>query len=105
MTDDEADWISIASGYLPEGYVIVPVEPTEAMIETRESVMTFEEWYTEFNSCCPLDITKEEVALRAWRAGWAEGLHEGYDVGYDDSGICPECLSEVQHKMDCGRGR
>ena len=67
--------------------------------------MTFEEWYTEFNSCCPLDITEEEVALRAWRAGWAEGLHEGYDVGYDDSGICPECLSEVQHKMDCGRYR
>jgi hypothetical protein len=32
MTDDEADWISIAAGYLPEGYVIVPVEPTESMI-------------------------------------------------------------------------
>ena len=33
MTDHEADLISIASGYLPRGYVIVPVEPTEAMID------------------------------------------------------------------------
>ena len=32
MTDHEADLISIAASYLPEGYVIVPVEPTDKMI-------------------------------------------------------------------------
>lgn len=42
MIDDEADWISIAAGYLPEGYVIVPVEPTEAMVEAGEECEYFE---------------------------------------------------------------
>jgi len=32
MTDHEADLISIAASYLPEGYVIVPVEPTLTMV-------------------------------------------------------------------------
>lgn len=45
MTDDEADWISIAAGYLPEGYVIVPVEPTEAMVEAGEECEYFEGGY------------------------------------------------------------
>ena len=30
--------------------------------------MTFEEWWEHFNSCCPLDITDEEIAKWAWDA-------------------------------------
>jgi hypothetical protein len=64
--------------------------------------MTFEEWWKHFNSCCPLDITDEDIAKWAWEAGIQEGIdriHRLYD-------ICPQCkLPNGQHKMDCGRGR
>ena len=39
MTDHEADLISIAASYLPEGYVIVPVEPTEKIIDALWKVV------------------------------------------------------------------
>ena len=45
MTDHEADLISIAASYLPEGYVIVPVEPTEKMEEAGLEVHPWD--YTE----------------------------------------------------------
>ena len=32
--------------------------------------MTFEEWWKHFNSCCPLDITDEDIAKWAWEAAW-----------------------------------
>ena len=35
--------------------------------------MTFEEWWKHFNSCCPLDITDEEIAKWAWEAAFEEG--------------------------------
>ena len=38
MTDHEADLISIAASYLPEGYVIVPVEPTTSMVAIGRKV-------------------------------------------------------------------
>ena len=66
--------------------------------------MTFEEWCLTRESLPPTNRLKD-VARLAWEAGWAEGLAEGYAVGYDDTGICPECLNEVRHKMDCGRQR
>ena len=36
MTDHEADLISIAASYLPEGYAIVPIEPTKKMLDAGE---------------------------------------------------------------------
>ena len=39
--------------------------------------MTFEEWWKHFNSCCPLDITDEDIAKWAWGAGHEEGFSEG----------------------------
>lgn len=67
--------------------------------------MTFDEWWKSLELPYVSFITDKQMAKDAWEAGWAEGLAEGYDVGYDDTGICPECLNEVRHKMDCGRGR
>jgi hypothetical protein len=32
--------------------------------------MTFKEWWRHFNSCCPLDITDEDIAKWAWEAAW-----------------------------------
>ena len=64
--------------------------------------MTFEEWWKHFNSCCPLDITDEDIAKWAWGAGHEEGIDRMYRL-YD---ICPECREAGgRHKMDCGRGR
>lgn len=37
-------------------------------------MMTFEEWWEHFNSCCPLDITDEDIAKYAWEAGLDEGM-------------------------------
>lgn len=65
--------------------------------------MTFEEWWEA--EIATTDTWVKDIAKSAWEAGWAEGLAEGYDKGYDDTGICPECLNEVKHKMDCGRQR
>lgn len=65
--------------------------------------MTFDEWWDV--EVATKDTWVEDLCRSAWEAGWGEGLAEGYDVGYDDTGICPECLSEVKHKMDCGRGQ
>lgn len=68
--------------------------------------MTFEEWWKREDRVYLNEYsTFKMVAAQAWKDGWAEGLAEGYDKGYDDTGICPECLNEVKHKMDCGRGR
>ena len=69
--------------------------------------MTFEEYARAHDLYFTEDYESDEfqIAREAWEAGWAEGLAEGYDKGYDDTGICPECLNEVKHKMDCGRGR
>jgi hypothetical protein len=39
--------------------------------------MTFEEWWEHFNSCCPLDITDEEIAKWAWGASHEEGFSDG----------------------------
>lgn len=65
--------------------------------------MTFEEWLGDrIETMSSYEYAAEKAA---WESGWAEGLAEGYDVGYSDTGICPECLNEVKHKMDCRRGR
>lgn len=66
---------------------------------------TFEEWYEAEAVKSINNRTFKEFARVAWEAAWAEGLAEGYAVGYDDSGICPECLNEIRHKIDCGRQR
>ena len=36
--------------------------------------MTFEEWWEDFNSCCPLNITDKEIAKWAWEAAFEEGV-------------------------------
>lgn len=36
--------------------------------------MTFEEWWAEFNSCCPLDITEKEIAQWAWDTAFDAGV-------------------------------
>jgi hypothetical protein len=64
--------------------------------------MDFEEWWGHFNSCCPLDITDENIAEHAYEAGIQEGIERMYTL-YD---ICPQCeLPNGQHKLDCGIGR
>lgn len=64
--------------------------------------MTFEEWWKQEDRVYLNEYsTFKMVAAQAWEAG----LAEGYDKGFDDTGICPECLNEIRHKMDCGRQR
>ena len=46
--------------------------------------MTFEEWWEHFNSCCPLDITDEDIAKWAWETAFGEGYNAGFN----------ECCSE-----------
>ena len=55
--------------------------------------MTFEEWWEHFNSCCPLDITDEEIAKYAWEKAWdaameqaqTEDLEVAYMAGLKDA--------------------
>ena len=42
--------------------------------------MTFEEWWEHFNSCCPLDITDEEIAKWAWDAATEQAQPEWISV-------------------------
>lgn len=66
-----------------------------------EEHMTFDEWWEEFDSSCPLDITDSEIAKRSWEAGIQEGIHRMYMM-HD---FCPECkVAYDRHKMDCSRG-
>ena len=59
--------------------------------------MTFEEWWREFNGCCPLDITDEDMAKWAWEAG----VQEGIDRMHKLYNICPQCkLPNGQHKSE-----
>ena len=44
--------------------------------------MTFEEWWEHFNSCCPLDITDEEIAKYAWDAAMEQAQTEDLEVAY-----------------------
>lgn len=36
--------------------------------------MTFEEWWEQFNSCCPLDIADEDIAKWTWEVAFDEGV-------------------------------
>jgi hypothetical protein len=39
--------------------------------------MDFEEWWKQFNSCCPLDIADEDIAKWSWSSGHEEGFSDG----------------------------
>ena len=36
--------------------------------------MTFDKWWEQFNSCCPLDISDEDIAKWSWEAAFDEGV-------------------------------
>ena len=58
--------------------------------------MTFDEWWEHFNSCCPLDITDEEIAKWAWEEASMDAYSRGFKAAKE---IDAERVAHMEDKV------